>query len=256
MHSGIDEVTFSIDGARPESYVQYRQRGKFDVAMRNLRAMADEKRRPGRDLPYLNWRYILFKWNDSDEEMAEARRLAADLGVDRLCWEITDHPEDSFSRRFVPGIAGLRGDPARDVGRQQPGQRHSRGDATRAHRGPRALAGVPGIPLVAPAPAVAACRTRVHNLSTRPFPADATYGRRLVRLGAQLCGPTARSSIATSRAPGCPAPWPGSAADITIEIPPFERPGRYALKFDLVSEGVEWFEKCGSPTTMKPLWIR
>ena len=30
-------------------------------------------------------------------------------------------------------------------------------------------------------------RTRVHNLSRKPFPADATYGRRLVRLGAQLC---------------------------------------------------------------------
>ena len=73
VHSGIDEVTFSIDGARPESYGRYRQRGKFDVALRNLRAMADEKRRAGRDLPCLNWRYILFTWNDSDEEMAEAR---------------------------------------------------------------------------------------------------------------------------------------------------------------------------------------
>ena len=30
-------------------------------------------------------------------------------------------------------------------------------------------------------------RTRVRNLSTRPFPAQATYGRRLVRLGVQLC---------------------------------------------------------------------
>src|ERR1700688_1105348 len=87
VHSGIDEVTFSIDGATPESYVQYRQRGKFDVAIRNLRAMADEKRKPGRDLPFLNWRYILFKWNDSDEELDLARQLAADIGVDRLCWE-------------------------------------------------------------------------------------------------------------------------------------------------------------------------
>ena len=34
VHSGIDEVTFSIDGATPESYVKYRQRGKFDVAHR------------------------------------------------------------------------------------------------------------------------------------------------------------------------------------------------------------------------------
>ena len=71
----------SIDGARPESYVQYRQRGKFDVVMRNLRAMADEKRRAGRDLPCLNWRYILFKWNDSDEEMEDARRRTTESAM-------------------------------------------------------------------------------------------------------------------------------------------------------------------------------
>src|SRR5215475_5795624 len=66
VHSGIDEVTFSIDGATQETYVQYRQRGQFDRAIATLRAMADEKRRSGRDLPFLNWRYILFKWNDGD----------------------------------------------------------------------------------------------------------------------------------------------------------------------------------------------
>src|SRR3954466_5926734 len=103
VHSGIDEVTFSIDGASQESYAQYRQRGLFEVALANLRAMADEKRKAGRDLPFLNWRYILFKWNDSDEEMELAGKGAVGIGVDRLCWEITDHPEDGFSRRFVPG---------------------------------------------------------------------------------------------------------------------------------------------------------
>src|SRR5438552_1167283 len=64
VHSGIDEVTFSIDGATPESYVQYRQRGRFEVALETLRTMAEEKRRAGRDLPFLTWRYILFVWND------------------------------------------------------------------------------------------------------------------------------------------------------------------------------------------------
>ena len=101
--SGIDEVTFSIDGAKQESYAQYRQRGKLDVALSNLRAMVDEKRKTGRDLPFINWRYILFKWNDSDEEMTLARRMAAEIGVDRLSWELTDHPESAFSRRFVNG---------------------------------------------------------------------------------------------------------------------------------------------------------
>ena len=95
---------------------------------------ADEKRAAGRDVPFLNWRYILFTHNDSDEEMEQARAMAADIGVDRLCWEITDHPEDMFSRRFVPGSAELDGDPARDLGRQQPRQRDPRRDAARADR--------------------------------------------------------------------------------------------------------------------------
>ncbi len=103
VRSGIDEVTFSIDGASQETYARYRQRGRFDVAMANLRAMVDEKRKAGRDVPVINWRYILFTWNDSDGEMERAREMAAGMGVDRLTWEITDHPEDAFSRRFVPG---------------------------------------------------------------------------------------------------------------------------------------------------------
>ena len=36
-------------------------------------AAADEKRRAGRDVPFINWRYILFTHNDSDEEMTLAR---------------------------------------------------------------------------------------------------------------------------------------------------------------------------------------
>jgi len=35
---------------------------------------------------------------------------------------------------------------------------------------------------------------------------------------------------------------------------PSER-GRYNVKFDLVSEGIDWFEACGSEPTMKPLVV-
>jgi hypothetical protein len=258
VHSGIDEVTFSIDGARAESYGRYRQRGKFDVALRNLRAMADEKRKAGRDLPCLNWRYILFKWNDSDEEMQEARRLAIDMGVDRLCWEITDHPEDAFSRRFAPGTpdhAAIRRETWDDsnLGNAIPGA------TPRARIDVRPPVPVPGLgrlPLVAQPGKPLRVRTRVHNLSTRPFPADATYGRRLVRLGAQLCdasGALIDRDFARARLPG--ALGPQGSADIDIELPPIASAGRYTLKFDLVSEGVDWFERCGSSTTLKPLLV-
>ncbi len=257
VHSGIDEVTFSIDGARPESYVQYRQRGKFDVSMRNLRAMADEKRKSGRDLPYINWRYILFKWNDSDAEMAEARKMAVDIGVDRLCWEITDHPEDAFSRRFV------HGSPDFEAIKRETWDDSNLGNAIPGAT-PRAridvkppLPGLSRLPVRARAGRPTRVRTRVHNLSTRAFPADATYGRRLVRLGAQLCdadGKLLNLDFARARLPRELAP--GAAADIDIELPELPAPGRYLLKFDLVSEGVDWFERCGSPTTLKPLHVR
>ena len=105
---------------------------------------------------------------------------------------------------------------------------------------------VPGtpVPLIARAGRPLRVRTRVHNLSTRPFPAQATYGRRLVRLGAQLCA-----------ADGTMINRDFARAWLPQALARAER-GRYALKFDLVSEGIDWFEKCGSRTTTRSLWVR
>jgi len=206
------------------------------------------------DLPFLNWRYILFVWNDGDAEMNEARRLAREIGVDRLCWEITDHPEDGYSRRFVPGsptLAAVQHETWDDnnLGNAIPGA------TPRARIDVRTLA--PGVPLIARAGKPLAIRTRVHNLSTRAFPAQATYGRRLVRLGAQLCaadGSIINRDFARAWLPQ--SLGPGGHDDVTIEIPTPAEPGRYALKFDLVSEGIDWFERCGSAPTIRSLWVR
>jgi hypothetical protein len=254
VHSGIDEVTFSIDGATPETYSKYRQRGDFNKAIANLTAAVDEKRRNGRDVPFINWRYILFNWNDSDEEMALARRLATDIGVDRLSWEITDHPENAYSRRFVPGTAAFEGikfevwDDS-GLGNAIPGA------TPRASIDVRTL--LPGLPLVGRPGRPLHVRTRVRNLSARPFPAQASYGRRLVRLGAQLC--TADGALIERDYARAWLPHnveAGGVADVQIEIPAPEAPGRYSVKFDLVSEGIDWFERCGSPTTLRSLWVR
>ena len=253
VRSGIDEVTFSIDGASQETYERYRQRGRFDVALANLRAMADEKRKAGRDLPVINWRYILFSWNDSDDEMGRAREMAAELGVDRLTWEITDHPEDAFSRRFVPGS------PEYERIRYEIWDTNNLGNAIPGAM-PRARIDVPGtlpgLPIVARRGGRLLVKTRVHNLSTRPFPREASYGRRLVRLGAQLCdaaGAVVNRDYARAWLPH--AIEGGAQAAVPIEIPVPADPGRYQLKFDLVSEGIDWFEACGSQTTMKMLRV-
>jgi hypothetical protein len=253
VHSGIDEVTFSIDGATAESYAQYRKRGDFDKAIRNLRAASEEKRRAGRDVPFINWRYILFTHNDSDEEMTRAREMAAASGVDRLCWELTDHPEDMYSRRFVPGseaLAAIKHEIWDDnnLGNAIPG-------AT-----PRARIEVsgllPGLPLIARAGRKMNLRTTVRNLSARAFPAQASYGRRLVRVGAQLCardGSLVNRDFERAWLPAALPPESSVEVRMTLTAP--AEPGRYGLKFDLVSEGIDWFEACGSETTTKTLVV-
>jgi hypothetical protein len=38
---------------------------------------------------------------------------------------------------------------------------------------------------------------------------------------------------------------------VDLELPPPPGPGQYRLKLDMVSEGVDWFERAGS----KPVWL-
>ena len=253
VRSGIDEVTFSVDGATPETYARYRQRGDFGRAMANLRTTVEEKARLGLDVPFVNWRYILFRWNDSDREMDLARRLAADMGLDRLCWEITDHPESAFSRRFAPGTAG------HEAIRHEIWDSSNLGNAIPGAT-PRARIEIRGAPRESPIEGRSGGRlhldARVRNLCQRPFAATATYGRRLVRLGAQL-----RSADGTllgldhARASLPRALGAGDRADLRIEVPLPQASGRYQLAFDLVSEGVDWFERCGSEVTVRDLVV-
>lgn len=252
VHTGIDEVTFSIDGSSQDAYARYRQRGRLDVALANLRAMVDEKRSHGLDVPVINWRYILFTWNDSDDEMNRARDVAAEIGVDRLTWEITDHPEDGYSRRFVPGS------PDHDRIRYEIWDHNNLGNAVRGAM-PRARIDVglaSGLPVVVRRERTVTVHTRVHNLSSRPFPRTASYGRRLVRLGAQLCDATGAVVDRDYARAWLPHTLDGGQrADVPIDVPAPARPGRYRLKFDLVLEGVDWFESCGSQTTSTPFWV-
>jgi hypothetical protein len=212
--------------------------------------MADEKQKAGRDVPVINWRYILFTWNDGDAEMQRAREMAAELGVDRLTWEITDHPEEAFSRRFLPGSSDY------DQIKYEIWDTNNLGNAIPGAM-PRARIEVPGVlPLVARRGRTLNVKTRVHNLSSRPFPREASYGRRLVRLGAQLCdGAGAVVNRDHARAWLPHTIGGGEQAEVPIAIPAPTEPGRYQIKFDLVSEGIDWFEACGSETTLRSLRV-
>jgi hypothetical protein len=97
-----DRFIVSIDGLHPSSYVQYRIHGDVKLA---LEFMRDARQVAGRT-PAVEWKYILFRHNDSDEELLAAQRHAADLDLDSLQFVLTHTPEKSL--RFTPeNIAGL-----------------------------------------------------------------------------------------------------------------------------------------------------
>ena len=219
VHSGIDEVTFSIDGATQETYVKYRQRGKFDVAIANLRAMADEKRRAGRDLPFLNWRYILFNWNDSDEEMDRARDGGSKSASIGCAGKSPTIPKTCYSRRLAAGLAAITNGIRHEIwddnnlGNAIPGA---------TPRAPRSIAGRRGRP--------GGCRlVRRSGLLLQCGPKSTTCppGRSppRPRTAGGWCGsarnsapPTARSSIATLPGPASARSGADQAAEIAINF--------------------------------------
>jgi hypothetical protein len=110
----MDRVVFSIDGATDESYKKYRIGGSFDKAYGKMKALIEQCRAAGTWRQYAGsgystegivnvaWQYIIFEWNDSDEEIALAHKLAKEIGVP-IEWTITSGY--GASKRFLPGSA-------------------------------------------------------------------------------------------------------------------------------------------------------
>lgn len=101
----VDRIIFSIDGARQESFARYRVRGKLEKALQTMEGLATACELYGvRDRVEIMWQYILFEWNDSDEEIAEAKVIADKMNVPML-WIVTH--TSGASQRFLPGSEAL-----------------------------------------------------------------------------------------------------------------------------------------------------
>ncbi len=80
MSSGLSLLGVSLDGARQETYEQYRVGGHFDTVVRNMRLVNEAKRRLGSSTPRVIWSYHAFAHNRGDVE--RARSMAEELGVE------------------------------------------------------------------------------------------------------------------------------------------------------------------------------
>ena len=165
---------------------KYRQRGRFDVAIANLRAMADEKRArgPRPAVPQLALHPV------------QVERQRRGDGRWRGGWpprsaSIACAGRSPITPRTRTRGGSCPGSPDLDAIRHEIWDDNNLGNAIpgatpRARIDVRTL--VPGAAAHRAAPAGRCTSGRACTTCRRaPFPAQATYGRRLVRLGAQLC---------------------------------------------------------------------
>ena len=82
--SGLTKLKIAIDALDQEIYQRYRKNGKLSRVIKFTENVAKAKHLHGSEFPIIIWQYILFNYNDSDEDLVRLQKMALDYGVNRL----------------------------------------------------------------------------------------------------------------------------------------------------------------------------
>ncbi len=72
----LNTMFISIDGPTQEILVKYQVGGDFDRAYRNMKDLVAFRNARGLTSPVIEWKYVVFSWNDADEHIEQAIDLA------------------------------------------------------------------------------------------------------------------------------------------------------------------------------------
>lgn len=78
----LDHLYFSIDGASQASMQVYQVGGEFQKAIQNMADMVAFRDALQSPRPLIEWKYVVFEWNDSEKEIDSAIRIAKETQVD------------------------------------------------------------------------------------------------------------------------------------------------------------------------------
>jgi MoaA/NifB/PqqE/SkfB family radical SAM enzyme len=96
-------IYFSIAGVNDPMLKKYEHRADFQKAYDNMKALAAYRNARGLAVPTLEWKYLLFNWNDRAETIAQAIEMAKAAGVDTISFWPTHNPFYGYSFRYALG---------------------------------------------------------------------------------------------------------------------------------------------------------
>jgi molybdenum cofactor biosynthesis enzyme MoaA len=240
-----DRIVFSIDGAYEQSYRKYRLNGSLKKALSNMSALVAACERFGsKKRIEVFWQYILFEWNDSDDELSHARQVAKEIGVP-LKWVLT-HTAGA-SQRFTDGsrlAAQLCGEDPYSALTCDSRMLHLWNNGGIAVGRYLAKLSLDRGVLTGPAGSRVTALLRIENLSSSAWSRDS---RHVFRIGLLLRSNRGR---VLDELPGIPLLEtipPGGRETVLIDLRLPLSPGDYQLFVDIVEDGVCWFSERSSP---------
>jgi wyosine [tRNA(Phe)-imidazoG37] synthetase (radical SAM superfamily) len=97
-------ILFSIAGIDDEMLRKYERLGSFEKAYGNMKALVAYRNARGLKKPYLEWKYLLFNWNDRRKAVDRAIEMANEAGVDFISFWPTGNPFYGISYRYKMGF--------------------------------------------------------------------------------------------------------------------------------------------------------
>ena len=104
------QILFSVHGINNEMCEKYMIRSSFDKAYAAMRDMVAYRNARGLKSPVLEWKYLLFNWNDKPATLRKAIEMAQEIGVDMISFWPTHNPFYGMSWRYRLGLLNRFGE--------------------------------------------------------------------------------------------------------------------------------------------------
>jgi hypothetical protein len=100
----LSDIQFSVHGISDAMSEKYMMRGSFEKAFDAMKQMVAYRDARGLKMPILEWKYLLFNWNDHPKTIARAIKMAKEIGVDIISFWPTHNPFYGISWRYHLGM--------------------------------------------------------------------------------------------------------------------------------------------------------
>jgi MoaA/NifB/PqqE/SkfB family radical SAM enzyme len=96
----LDYLFISLDGVDDKSVTRYQIGANFAQVYDNMRQLVRFRNEAHAEKPIIEWKYVIFRWNDRPEQVKKAIELAKAAGVDYISFWPTTTPLSGTSWRY------------------------------------------------------------------------------------------------------------------------------------------------------------